>query len=167
MGMNLTRIKAMQGHIDSSFDDDRWMSAPNGSGGRFTFWFMGDDPDRPVVTCSVAPPNPDGLETAPAHSHSSDTIRIVVKGRFKVGTKWYEAGEMRIQEAGRIYGPEVVGPDGCKQIVIFEKRSSVTPKYANDKAEGVREHAAVADHIREMMAPFSQPRAARPAVVSR
>jgi hypothetical protein len=165
MGMNLTMIKAIQGHIDSSFDDDRWMLASGGSGVRLNFWFMGDDPDGPVVTCAVYPPNPDGRENAPAHSHSSDTIRIVVEGRFKVGTKWYEAGEMRIQEAGRIYGPEEVGPDGCKQIVIFEKRSSMFPNYVKD--EDTRAHAAGKEAFNEMMAPFNQPRAARSAAMSR
>ena len=68
MGMNLTMIKAIQGHIDSSFDDDRWMVVAGDSGIRLNFWFMGDDPDGPVVTCAVYPPNPDGKENAPAHS---------------------------------------------------------------------------------------------------
>ena len=165
MGMNLTMIKAVQGHIDSSFDDDRWMLAPGGSGIRLNFWFMGDDPDGPVVACSVYPPNPEGAENAPAHSHSSDSIRIIVEGSFKVGAKWYEAGQMRIQDAGRIYGPEVVGPNGCKQIIIFEKRSSVFPNYVKD--EDTRKHAAGKEAFSELMAPFRQPQAPRPAVVGR
>jgi len=164
MGMNLKMIKAIQGHIDSSFDDERWMPAPGESDRPRNYWFMGDDPDGPVVTCSIYPPNPDGKENAPAHSHSSDTIRIIVEGRFKVGTKWYETGEMRIQDAGRVYGPEVVGPDGCKQIIIFEKRSSMFPDYVKDS--DTRARAAGKEAFNKQMAPFRQPRAARPAAVS-
>jgi len=162
--MNLTMIKAIQGHIDSSFDDDRWMLAPGDSGYRWNFWFLGDDPDGPVVVCTIAPPNPDGNETAPSHSHSSDAIRIILEGSFKVGEKWYEAGEMRFQEAGVIYGPEVVGPNGCKQINIYEKRGAMNADYA--KEEDARARAAGNEAFIKLMAPFRQPRAARPAAVN-
>ena len=165
MGMNLHKIPVSQGHIDSSFDDDRWMTLEDHPGLRLAFWFMGDDPDCPLVSCGVYPPNPDGRENAPAHSHPSDSIRIIVEGSFKVGTQWYKAGQMRIQDAGRIYGPEVVGPEGCKQVIIFEKRSAMFPKYVRD--QDTRAHAAGQEAFREQIASLFQPSAARPAAVSR
>jgi len=165
MGMNLTMIKAIQGHIDSSFDDERWLPAPGEPDRRRTMWFMGDDPDGPCVATTTYPPNPDGKENAPTHSYSSDTIRIFVEGSFKVGTKWYKAGEMRFQEAGLFYGPLVVGPDGCKQVMIFEKRSSLFPNYATE--EEARAHAGNKEAYSRLMAALGQPRAARPAAAGR
>jgi anti-sigma factor ChrR (cupin superfamily) len=147
--MNLQNIPAVQGHIDSSFDDDRWMGSGAPDASRYTFWFLGDDPDGPAVFCVTAPPNPSGKETS-AHSHSADQVRVVLEGSFKVGNKWYHAGEMRVQDKGRIYGPEVVGPEGCRYLVVFEKRSAIVPKFVK---AALPENAAIIAGLTQLIAP--------------
>jgi hypothetical protein len=152
MSFNLHAIAALQGHIDSNFGDERWFWKEGSP--RYTFWFLGDDPDGPAVFCVSAPPNPEGKETG-AHSHGCDQVRMILEGRFKVGTKWYGPAEMRIQDANRIYGPEVVAPEGCKYIVVFEKRSGIIPRFVKADEPG---NIAVVNFLKNLIAPACTPK---------
>jgi hypothetical protein len=123
MPNNLQNIEYAYGHIDWNFDDGAYFGQ-TASGLKSAFWFLGDDPDGPVALCIDIPPNTDGRE-AVAHKHDSDQVRVFISGTFKIGNDWYKPGDVRIQEAGKYYGPEMAGPEGSRQILFFNKRSGV------------------------------------------
>jgi hypothetical protein len=150
---NLQNVKYQHGHIDWSFDSNVWFddgSRAAAAGGRAlktAMWFLGDDEDGPMVVCIDIPPNTTGHVT-PAHSHASDQVRIILTGAFRIGNDWYGPGDIRFQEAGKIYGPEEAGPEGSRQILIFNKRSGVA---ANDRRTGINEAGlAIVKYIAEM-----------------
>jgi hypothetical protein len=153
---NLQNVKYQHGHIDWSFDSNVWFddgSRAAAAGGRAlktAMWFLGDDEDGPMVVCIDIPPNTTGHVT-PAHSHASDQVRIILTGTFRIGNDWYGPGDIRFQEAGKIYGPEETGPEGSRQILIFNKRSGVA---ANDRRTGINEAGlAIVKYIAEMSKP--------------
>lgn len=141
MAKNMQNLPYRQGHIDWSFESGPWFgyepSADNVNstrGIKNSLWFLGDDEDGPMVVCVEMPPNTTGYVTA-AHSHASDQVRIMVSGSFRIGNDWYKAGDIRFQEAGKIYGPEEVGPEGCRFILVFSKRSAVVADYVGTGKE--------------------------------
>jgi hypothetical protein len=142
MAKNLQNVEYKQGHIDWSFEKGPWFE-PGGAvaegeaaqrGLKSSFWFIGDDEDGPMVVFIDIPPNTTGRLT-PAHSHASDQVRIIVSGDFKIGNDWYRAGDVRFQEAGKIYGPEMTGPEGSRQILVFSNRSGVVADYLGQERE--------------------------------
>ena len=159
-----------QGHIDSSFKDPRWIRVgePHQSSAgeeasthaddnadeddevRLMFWFLGEDPEGPVAVCAVHPRNPEGKTTA-GHFHKSDQLRLIVEGSLRIGKTWYKAGEMRIQQANAVYGPEEVGVDGCREIMFFSRRGGLLPMYKTKKLEMA--NAPVAEYLIGMIAP--------------
>ena len=117
------------GHIDSSFDDATWTSPIPGQ--RQAYWFLGDEETGPVVICSDEPAGPGGA-IFPVHAHACDSLRIIIDGQFAIGRKIYSPGEMRAQEAGRFYGPEVSQNAGCRQIIVFANRQELWATLARD-----------------------------------
>jgi hypothetical protein len=123
--LNLHGAETRNGHIDSSFGDPTWAEMPGI--GKAAFWFLGDDPEGPMVVSFCSPPSPD---ITPAHSHPTDQIRIILEGSFRIGRTWYGPGEIRAQEADRVYGPEEQGPEGSKQILVMANRQHWFPTFA-------------------------------------
>lgn len=123
MFKNLQELKSEFGHINWSFEDGKYFYT-TASGVKSAFWFLGDDPDGPVALCIDIPPNATDRES-PAHKHDSDQVRVFISGTFKVGNEWYKPGDVRMQEAGKYYGPEMAGPEGSRQILFFNKRSGI------------------------------------------
>jgi hypothetical protein len=62
-------------------------------------------------------------------------MRVFLSGTFKIGNDWYKPGDVRIQEAGKIYGPEMAGPEGSRQILFFNKRNGVAANYVGKGIE--------------------------------
>jgi hypothetical protein len=140
MATNMQGVSAQYGHIDWAFDTGPWYDFANIGLGvdeplslKSAFWFLGPDADGPLAACLESAPNPSGTAT-PAHSHDSDQVRVIVSGSIKIGTTWYTAGDVRFQQADKIYGPEVVGPEGCREVLFFNRRSAIIPQYVG-KAE--------------------------------
>src|SRR6266568_6195209 len=79
---NSMNISARGGRTDFSFDSPELKGA--GVGGVF----MGDDPHGPLVWFQELPPN----IVAPAHSHDTDYLTVVIEGSLRVGRKWYGPG---------------------------------------------------------------------------
>jgi hypothetical protein len=119
---NSMNIPARAGRTDFSFDSPELKAA--GVGGVF----MGDDPHGPLVWFQELPPN----IVAPAHSHYTDYLTVVIEGSLRVGRKWYGPGSVRIQEAGSVYGPSLVGPDGLKVMVVFTDRLGMPDRFAKE-----------------------------------
>jgi hypothetical protein len=90
---------------------------------------MGDDPDGPVAVLFSMPPN---LEFA-AHYHETDQCFVVLEGSWRIGRTWYGPGSVRVQDAGSVYGPGVVGPDGLKAISFYGDRTKLPDQYASDR----------------------------------
>jgi hypothetical protein len=101
---NLHGAEPRNGHIDSRFGDPSWTSPLGGE--KMAQWFLGDEETGPVVVCTDSPPGHGGGRF-PVHAHTCDSIRFIVDGSFMIGRKNYTAGEIRVQEAGKFYGPEI------------------------------------------------------------
>jgi hypothetical protein len=91
--------------------------------------WLTDDPHGPVAAFIELPPN---LE-APAHSHPVDQITVVVEGSLRVGRTWYEAGSVRVQEKGSVYGPSLTGPEGLRVIVFVADRHGLPDDFAREE----------------------------------
>lgn len=128
MANNLQDVEYRHGHIDWTFEEGPYFGRETADGLKSAFWFLGDDEDGPVALCIDIPPNTTGRLTS-AHSHASDQVRVFISGTFKIGNDWYKPGDIRIQQAGKIYGPEMAGPEGSRQILFFNKRSGVAAEF--------------------------------------
>lgn len=138
---NFQNVKSQHGHIDWSFEEGPYFGGETlGEGSsasrglKSAFWFLGDDENGPVALCIDIPPNTTGRLTS-AHKHDSDQVRVFLTGTFKVGNDWYKPGDVRIQEAGKIYGPEMAGPEGSRQIIFFNKRNGVVADFVGTGVE--------------------------------
>lgn len=156
MAKNMQNVKYQHGHIDWSFDSGVWFddgcraAAAGGRALKSAFWFLGDDEDGPMVVCVDLPPNTTGHVT-PAHKHASDQVRIILSGTFQIGNDVLKAGDVRFQEAGKIYGPEITGPEGSRQILIFNKRMGVVADYVKTGKE------PAGDALLKLIAEMSKP----------
>ena len=137
---NLQNQEYQHGHIDWSFESGVWFddgsrAAAKGERALKTaMWFLGEEEDGPMIVCIDLPPNTTGHVT-PAHKHASDQVRIIVSGTFKIGNDWLKPGDIRFQQAGKIYGPEMTGPEGSRQILFFNKRNGVVADYVKTGVE--------------------------------
>jgi hypothetical protein len=112
------------GRVDASFDDPSW---PSENGVRYSFWAMGADPQRPLVLLVEASV---GAPEVPPVQFPTDQFRMVLAGSCEIGGQCYRAGDIRIQQAGHFLGPEVTGPSGCQQVVVFARQAGAAPIFA-------------------------------------
>ena len=103
-----------------------------GSGLQMAHLFLGDPVSGPFVQVGRAPMLPAG----PVHMHRADTFRIGLEGTFNVGKFCYEAGDFRLQGAGRYYGPES-GPAHHTLLLIMADRRGWIPVPASEKEKEV------------------------------
>jgi hypothetical protein len=92
---------------------------------------MSDDPGGPAVILLDIPP---GARAVPARQYGCDHIRVVLGGSCQIGGTSYEAGGLRAQNAGTVFGPDVTGPNGCRQCILVARRDAWRARYA-DPAE--------------------------------
>lgn len=115
---NLLGIEPIHGRIDFSIDDERMTEGPRRDGEastRSAMFFLDGHPGTTHVSIAHYPPG----HEEPPHSHATDYMAVILRGEYEVGRRVYRAGDIRIQEAGSVYGPSRVGPDGCTQLVVF------------------------------------------------
>src|SRR5262245_21549560 len=112
-------IPRLDGSFDTSFGDPRWTALARS---RSSAWFLGDDRWGPMVYL-LDSPAPDGEGAGfRGHPHASDELRTVVHGPLRVGRTWLRPGTVRLQAADLAYGPELTGPDGSQELVLFADR---------------------------------------------
>jgi hypothetical protein len=95
---------------------------------RFGAFWMTDDPNGPLAVVIELPPNTQGR----AHSHTSDYMTVVIEGSLKTSGRWYGPGEIRFQDAGSVYGPSLVGPDGVRVLVVFADRNGLPDQFVKE-----------------------------------
>ena len=120
---NTMGVKTKAGRFDFDFNEPGLVK--DGSGAVF----LTDAPDGPLAMFITLP----GNIVAPAHSHSTDTITVVIEGSLRVGKKWFGPGSFRIQERNSIYGPSLTGPDGLKCIVFMADRNGLPDQFAREE----------------------------------
>lgn len=86
---------------------------------------LGAADDGPAVVAAEFPP---GHRFAP-HYHQCHYVSVVVEGSVVVGRKEFGTGGIRAQEAGAVYGPETVGPNGLRQLLVFSDRRAAVGVY--------------------------------------
>jgi hypothetical protein len=116
---------ARHGRVDASFDDSSWALA---NGVRYSFWAMGAEPHRPLILLVESGA---GAPVVPPVRFRTDQFRMVLTGRCQIGGQCYRAGDIRIQQAGRFLGPEVTGPSGSRQIVVFARQADAAPMFSD------------------------------------
>ena len=95
---------------------------------KFGAFWLTDDPCGPLAVVIELPPNTEGR----AHSHTSDYLTIVIEGSLKTSGKWYRPGEIRFQDAGSVYGPSLVGPEGVRVLVVFADRNGLPDQFVKE-----------------------------------
>jgi hypothetical protein len=92
--------------------------------------------DQPVVVVLEMPPNFVLLR----HAHPSHRVEVVVKGQLTTedGTV-LGPGDVMVASPGEIYGPKVIGPEGCTTAEVFSRADAMVRIIA-DSADGFREH---------------------------
>ena len=102
-----------------------------GESGRFAAFPLGDGDHDPVVVI---------VEYAPgcvigAHHHRSDYFSMVLRGEMDITRRHEEVGAMRHVRATTVYGPLVVGPEGCTVLEVFEDRKTfVEPHFTSSRS---------------------------------
>lgn len=114
------------GHLDTSIESfPMYLNTPLFKTG----WLpIGDAHDGPALAIVSIGPGLENFE-GEAHHHNSDQVRIILDGSMKIGRKWYRKGDVRIQQAGRPYGPEKHGPEGSVELLFFSDRRAMMPQY--------------------------------------
>ncbi len=128
--------------LDSDTFDLSFRRAPLGeSSGQPMLFGMGDPVAGPLLGCFFdAPSTPEELagppDLTPAHSHSCDSFRIVMKGELWVGQERYHHGEFRLQQSGIPYGQDGDAPhdDGNWRIIFFADRRGFAVRPTNAEA---------------------------------
>jgi carboxymethylenebutenolidase len=119
------------GHFDTNVEEFPWLLE---FGAMFkTGWILiGDADDGPavaVVELGAGVPEDD------PHFHNSAQVRYFVRGSIRIGNRWYQPGDIRVQQPGIPYGPEEVGPEGVTQLLFFSDRRGMYPHYRAEVAE--------------------------------
>jgi hypothetical protein len=111
------------------------------SSGQPLLYGMGDPIAGPLLGLFYdAPSTPEELagppDLTPAHSHSCDSFRIVMKGELWVGQERYHHGEFRLQQSGIPYGQDGDAPhvDGNWRIIFFADRRGFAVRPTNAEA---------------------------------
>jgi len=113
-----------------------------------TFVQIGDAVAGPVIKFFSTAPGVD-LPSFAAHSHASDSWRLVMRGEFAMGKDVYVSGDFRLQQGWRPYPGDRVacGPDGGWTMLMFADR------------RGTRMRAVKTEHQEVFMATQTQPMA--------
>ena len=119
---NSMNLPSKGGRTVFSFDSPEFEATKFGA-----FWLT-DDPHGPLAVVIELPPNTEGR----AHTHTSDYLTMVIEGSLKTSGKWYGPGEIRLQDAGSVYGPTLVGPEGVKVLVVFADRNGLPDQYVKE-----------------------------------
>jgi hypothetical protein len=125
-------ITPEHGRIDYSVDDERTVQKSNVGHSSKTAWFLleGGSGKTAIAIVHTAPNS-----VLPPHSHSSDYLELVLRGSVRIGRRTYEAGDIRIQEEGTVYGPEHVGPEGVVLFKVFATPAGLPMNVARPKDE--------------------------------
>jgi hypothetical protein len=132
------KVASRHGHVDASFEDPSWRAV---GGARYSYWAMGDERLRPLILLVEAEA---GVAIAPPVKFPTDHLRLVLDGSCEIDGVPYRAGGIRIQQGGHFFGPEVAGPNGCRQIVVFARQADAVPVFA-DQADATRVKGYLAD----------------------
>jgi hypothetical protein len=126
------RRLAMREHELVRFDqtDDSWARIGD-------VWtrciFMGPEnsPAAPVGLAIKAGPDVGDL-IAGKRSFDTTTVLTVLSGRVMHDGRWLEKGDMYVAPPGDVNGDLLFGPDGGMIFLMFDKRSGLTPRFADE-----------------------------------
>lgn len=97
-----------------------------GASGRFAAFPLGDGEGDPVIVVVEYAPG----TVIPSHHHESDYFSMVLRGDIEITRRRESPGSMRYVRATTVYGPLVVGPEGCTVLEVFaDRRTFVDPRY--------------------------------------
>jgi len=108
-----------RGHQDFFADDIVWADGLEDGVSYARFRLDDSDADAPVAILSRFDPG----ARVPAHTHDTNYFEYIIEGEQTVGKTRFCAGDVRLVRAGTGYGPIVVGPDGCKVLILFQNGS--------------------------------------------
>jgi len=116
--------------VTRTVDDDYYESHPDDlqtlteinavSNLKTSTYVLGDplDDNAPTAAIIKYPPN----WVLPRHTHACERVEIVIEGSIAVGDLTLGPGDVMEAGAGELYGPHVIGPEGCKTVEIFSTR---------------------------------------------
>lgn len=118
---------------------ERFREVSGRSTSRNSYFFMGDPDDAATPMAVVLDMEPGRIISR--HGHPCERFEVVARGSITVfGGQVLYAGDVMIARPGEIYGPKVVGPDGCTTIEFFSDQTGVTD-LASELDDGTRVHA--------------------------
>lgn len=138
-----------KGFTDVSFSaSESWLEIPAAEQpDRLAFVLLGDEtvgPQLALLRSSPGSPTP-----APVHLHASDTLRIVLRGEYRVGRDRYGPGSFRFQAGWRAYsGEDAKSSDGTWLLIVAGDRRGTRARLVDPVLENGAENRLV----REMQA---------------
>jgi hypothetical protein len=108
-------------YYESHPDDLQSLTAINvASNLKTSTYVLGDPLDDKAPTAAIIeyPPN----WVLPRHTHACARMEIVIEGSIAVDDMTLGPGDVMEANAGELYGPHVIGPQGCKTVEIFSTR---------------------------------------------
>ncbi|HEY7107172.1 MAG TPA: hypothetical protein VH986_12265 [Acidimicrobiia bacterium] len=154
-------LAALGFDLDTDAFDVSFGAPPlNQSSGRPRLYGMGDPVAGPLLGLFYdAPSTAEELagppDLTPAHSHSCDSFRIVMKGELWVGQERYHHGEFRLQQSGIPYGQDGDAPhaQGNWRIIFFADRRGFAVRPTNPEARAQMRVAveAMRDRYRDVL----------------
>jgi hypothetical protein len=87
---------------------------------RTSTYVLGDplDENAPAAAVILYPPN----WVLPRHTHACERLEIVIEGSISAGDLILSPGDVMEAHRGELYGPHVIGPEGCKTLEVFGNR---------------------------------------------
>ena len=117
---NSMKLPARAGRVGFSFDSPEFQAT------KFAAVWMTDDDHGPMAVCIELPPD----ILSAAHHHESEYVLVVLAGSIRAGRKWYQAGQIYVQDRETVYGPTLVGPEGLRAVLFFADRQGLPDQFA-------------------------------------
>jgi hypothetical protein len=92
--------------------------------------------DQPAVVVLEMPPG----FVLMRHAHPAHRVEVVVKGSLTTEDGVVLGpGDVMVAGPGELYGPKIIGPEGCTTAEVFGRAEAII-RIVADSSEGFREH---------------------------
>jgi hypothetical protein len=111
--------------------DDSWVQT-GGLWTRCIFIGKKNSPDSPVGV-AIKADREIGDRVAGKRSFDTTTMTVVLSGTVMHDDRWLSAGDFYVSPPNEVSGDLVFGSEGATIFIMFDNRSGMIPKFANEK----------------------------------
>jgi hypothetical protein len=127
MHTTLDGVARTGARVNGSFHDIAHWSQHDGLG--LAVGAVGDKASGPLVVMTTVAP---GRAAFGSCTVDTDVVRVVVDGEVEIGTRQYQRGDLRVQEAGVPFEGAKAGAAGLHEVIVFADRRALKPSIIDD-----------------------------------